>query len=150
MTLSGQESCMIYARATLRGMLVSLLQYCLLRSNRRPFKSSVFKKSPRFSAFFVFRVFNTLSISSFLFHCIMNGTPLSSISDNHRRHHRYILYQKELFYEVIDDELTLLCLEKQYHVPKSFVRHVLFTYKSRLTKVLNSRSDKFKVFTTRE
>ena len=80
----------------------------------------------------------------------MNRTPLSSISDNHRRHHQYILYQKELICEIIDDEFTSSRIEKQYRVPESFVRYILFIYKSQPTKVSNSRFDRLKVFTTRE
>ena len=118
---------------------------------KRWFKHTVLsQKSSRFSAFFVFRVFNSLSISSFLFHCIMNRTSLSSISDNHRRHHQYTLYQKELICEIIDDELTSSRIEKQYRVSKSFVRYVLFIHKSQLTKISNLRSDRLKVLTTRK
>ena len=98
----------------------------------------------------MFRVFNSFSISSFLFHCIMNRTSLSSISDNHHRHHQYTFYQKELICEIIDDELISSRIEKQYCVSKNFVRYVLFTHKSQLTKISNSRSDRLKVLTTRE
>ena len=100
------------------------------------------QKSPRFNAFFVFRVFNPFSTTSFLFHCTMNRTPLSSISGNHRRHHQYILYQKGLICEVIDGGLTSSRIEKQYRVPKNFVRYVLSTYKSQSTEISNSRSDR--------
>ena len=108
------------------------------------------QKSPRFNAFFVFRVFNPFSTSSFIFHCTMNRTSLSSIFDNHRRHHQYTLYQKRLICEIIDDELTSSRIEKQYRVSKSFVRYVLFIHKSQSTKISNSRFDRLKVFTTRE
>ena len=108
------------------------------------------QKSPRFNAFFVFRVFNPLSTSSFLFHCTMNRTPLSSISGNHRRHHQYTLYQKGLICEAIDGELTPSRIEKQYRIPENSVRYVLSTHKSQPTGVSNPRSDKPKVLTTRE
>ena len=98
----------------------------------------------------MFRVFNPLSTSSFLFHCIMNRTSLSSISGNHHHHHQYTLNQEELICEAIDDELTPSRIEKQYRVPKNFVRYVLFTHKSQSTKVSNQRSDRFKVLTIQE
>ena len=98
----------------------------------------------------MFRVLNLFSIFSFIFHYIINCTPLSSISDNHCRHHQYIPYQKELICEVINDGLTLSRIEKQYHVPKNFVRYILFIHKSQSTRISDSRSDRFKVLTTRE
>ena len=108
------------------------------------------QKSPRDSAFFVFRVFNPLSTSSFLFHCIMNRTPLGSISGNHHRHHQYTLYQKGLICGAIDGGLTPSRIEKQYRVPESSVRYVLSTHKSQPTGVSNPRSDRLKMLTTRK
>ena len=108
------------------------------------------QKSPRFNAFFVFRVFNPLITTSFLFHCIMNRTPLSSISGNHARHHQYTPYQKGLICGAIGGGLTPSRIEKQYRVPESSVRYVLSTHKSQPTGVSNPRSGRLKVLTTRK
>ena len=92
----------------------------------------------------------SFSTSSFIFHCTMNRTPLSSISGNHRRHHQYTLYQKGLICEAIDGGLTSSRIEKQYRVSESSVRYVLSTHKSQSTRVSNPRSGRPKVLTTRE
>ena len=98
----------------------------------------------------MFRVFNPPTTSSFLFHCIMNRTPLSSISGNHARHHQYTPYQKGLICGAIGGGLTPSRIEKQYRVPESFVRYILFTHKFQRTGISNPRSDRLKVLTTRE
>ena len=51
----------------------------------------------------------------------MNRTPLSSISGNHRRHHQYTPYQKELICGAIGGGLTPSRIEKQYRVPENSV-----------------------------
>ena len=98
----------------------------------------------------MFRVFNLLNIFSFPFHYIINYVSLNLISDNHCRYYQYIFYLRKLICEIIDNELTLSHIEKQYRVSKNFVWYVLFIHKSQSTKILNSRSDKFKMFIIRE
>ena len=80
----------------------------------------------------------------------MNRTPLSSISGNHPRHHQYTPYQKGLICGAVGGGLIPSRIEKQYRVPESSVRYVLFIHKSQSTGVSNLRSDKLKVLTTRE
>jgi len=54
----------------------------------------------------------------------MIRSSLDSISSNHVHKQEYILYQKELIYEIISDNLTSLKVQRLHEILESFVRDI--------------------------